>query len=151
MLCGFKCCAVNRADVAWRTTGKGKRLRHFPRSEGKGSPPDCVLSLPWPALCLSPHSTWSWHLGQIHMPLGMVFRGGSKQSRWYTREHVSHISNWPLFLQTLQKSSWISPYESERKGKRKDKKVKCKCYMHILDTCKCFRTSSCAPSNMLQE
>lgn len=23
--------------------------------------------------------------------------------------------------------------------------------MHILDTCKCFRTISCAPSNMLQE
>jgi hypothetical protein len=82
------------------------------------------------------HSTWSWHLGQIHMPLGIVFRGGSKQSRWYTREHVSHISNWPLFLQTLQKSSWISPYEIERKGKKKDKKVKiwmltCTLWMHI--------------------
>lgn len=26
--------------------------------------------------------TWSWHFGQIHMPLGMFLRGGSRQSRW---------------------------------------------------------------------
>lgn len=82
-----------------------ERLHHL-LDEREGSPPD---SAPRSAHCLTPHSTWSWHLGQIHMPLGIVFRGGSKQSRWYTREHVSHISNWPLFLQTLQKSSWMSP------------------------------------------
>ena len=95
----------------------GERPSHSPRWVGGGGlspPPSLVLFDP-------PHSTWSWHLGQIHMPLGIVFRGGSKQSRWYTREQVSHISNWPLFLQTLQKSSWISPYDIVRKGKERTK------------------------------
>lgn len=75
---------VLKFRTVWQKAGQQKQFLQSSTATG----PDWHLSgLRYP---LPPDSgsvtaaavTWSWHFGQIHMPLGMVFRGGSRQSRW---------------------------------------------------------------------